>query len=594
MSRLQNQLRSLLSRNWRRALQLRERFDFSEEVVGLLIAGAVGVLGGVVNLVFFLATETFMLAAIGRAGDPVLVAEILPLWQRAAIPALGGLASGLVLSMGLRLVGQQGTSNLLEAVAVGDGRLPFRTSLIKGASSIISIGSGASIGREGAITQLTAMLASKLGQVAGWPPYRLRLLVACGAAAGIAAPYNAPISGAVFAAWIVLGNFSMTLFAPLVLSSVVACVVSRSLFGIHATYSAPEFEFTRLSQLPLFVGVGLMSGVLGATFLKLLRLSGSLFQRMKIRLCYRMLAGGLVVGLIAMAYPEAWGNGAEAANRVLHGLEGEPVLLMLLGLFVAKLIATLATVGSGAVGGVFTPTLFLGTALGSLCGELAHRAGFGLAVPTPAFALVGMGGVLAATTHSPLLAMIMVFEISLNYSLMPALMLGCVISSVVARKLHRDSIYTATVRLQEAAGQREDLRLGAASVQSVGDLMHPPVPPLRETASLREIADRFLSSSHNFLPVVNSERRLVGMVALHDLKEFLGAGDELRVVIAYDLMRPPPPCLTPSQPLTSAFEVLLRSELRNVPVVDCLADMRLVGSLPRAEALALFAEAVSR
>ncbi len=583
----------MMGRNWRRALRLRERLDFSEEAFDLLIAGAVGVLGGVVNLLFFLATETFMRAAIGHTGDPVLVAEILPGWQRVSISALGGLASGLVLSLGLRLVGQQGTSNLLEAVAVGDGRLPFRTSLVKAASSVISIGSGGSIGREGAITQLTAMLASKLGQFAGWQPYRLRLLVACGAAAGIAAPYNAPISGAVFAAMIVLGNFSMTLFAPLVLSSVTACVVSRSLFGIHASYTAPDFEFNRLSQLPLFVVVGLLSGALGAAFLKLLKLSQALFERLNIRLCERMLLGGLIVGLIAVVYPEAWGNGAVAANRVLRGLDGEPVLLMLLGLFLAKLVATLATVGSGAVGGVFTPTLFLGTALGSLCGELAHWAGLGLAVPTPAFALVGMGGVLAATTQSPLLAMILVFEISLNYSLMPALMLGCVISSVVARRLHRDSIYAATARLQEVAGKREDTRPGAASTRSVGDIMRQPIQPLRESANLREIADRFLASSHNFLPVVNPQQRLVGMVALHDLKEFLGAGEELRAVIAYDVMRPPPPCLTPSQPLTNALDILLRSEMRNIPVVDCAADMHLVGSVPRAELLAIFAEAIA-
>src|SRR5258708_21882910 len=164
-------------------------------------------------------------------------------WQRVVTPMLGGLGAGLVLDWGLRLAGPQRSSNLLEVVVAGDGRLPFRSAIIIFISSLITIGSGGSIGREGGITQLSATLASKWGQVANWHPYRLRLLVGCGAASGIAAAYNAPISGAVFAALIVLGNFSMNLFAPLVCSSVVATVVSRSFFGIKPLYRVPPSVF---------------------------------------------------------------------------------------------------------------------------------------------------------------------------------------------------------------------------------------------------------------------------------------------------------------------------------------------------------------
>jgi CIC family chloride channel protein len=157
------------------------------------------------------------------------------------VTTLGGLAAGLVLHWGLRLVGPQGSTNLLEVVVAGDGRLPFRTEFVKTVSAIISIATGASIGREGGITQLAATLSSKLGQFAKWPPYRLRLLVGCGAASGIAAAYNAPITGAIFSALIVLGNFSMNLFAPLVFSSVIAAMVSRSFFGIEPWYQIPRF-----------------------------------------------------------------------------------------------------------------------------------------------------------------------------------------------------------------------------------------------------------------------------------------------------------------------------------------------------------------
>jgi CIC family chloride channel protein len=257
------------------------------------------------------------------------------------------------------------------------------------------------------------------------------------------------------------------------------------------------------------------------------------------------------------------------------------------------LLATVATVGSGAVGGVFTPTLFLGASLGALYGTVLHRFHGALELPTSTFALVGMGSVLAATTRSPLLAMIMVFEISLDYSLMPPLMLGCVVSIVVAGRLHPESIYTETLRLRGLELGRETTQPGAAAEQRVGDLMHAPVPPVRENTPLKEIAERFLTSSNNFLPVVDAQSRLIGIVALQDLKENLGAGDELRAVIAYDVMGPPPQCVTPNQRLLEVLPVVLESELRNVPVVSSFKENRLVGSLVRGEVLAILSEAIA-
>ncbi|HVV00798.1 MAG TPA: chloride channel protein, partial [Verrucomicrobiae bacterium] len=247
-------------KHWLRALRIREKFRFSEEAFHLVLAGGVGVMGGLINLVFYYATESVKELLLRRPGGPVEIAEIIRdsghYWQLVAIPTAGGLLAGLVLYWGLRLVGPQGSSNLLEVIVAGDGRLPFRNAMIKFISSLVTIGSGGSIGREGGITHLSATFASKWGQLAKWPPYRLRLLVGCGAASGISAAYNAPISGAVFAAWIVLGNFSMSLFAPLVFSSVIATMVSRSFFGIRPWYSVPPFEFTSVTQLPWFICLG--------------------------------------------------------------------------------------------------------------------------------------------------------------------------------------------------------------------------------------------------------------------------------------------------------------------------------------------------
>jgi len=718
LEQLASRTHQFLQKHWRRALRIREKIRFSEEAYHLVLAGGVGVIGGLVNLLFYYSIEGAKHLFLGHEGDPVEVAEKMDYWQRVLIPTLGGLGAGLVLHWGLRLVGPQGSSNMLEVVVAGDGRLPFRSAIVKFISSLMTIGTGGSIGREGGITQLSATFASKWGQMAKWHPYRLRMLVGCGAASGISAAYNAPISGAVFAALIVLGNFSMSLFAPLVFASVVATMVSRSFFGIRPWYTVPPFEFTRITQLPWFLCLGILAGVVGAAFLKLLNASENCFKKLRAPIYLRLGLGGLIVGIIALQFPGVWGNGYVVTNRILHGEYGSPLLSpndivgpeslalklqrltesdllsryiaaqlsittksllsnydgtvsndfqkaiaedlnrimangelfttqrfsgvtlsaetvsllvqkpeggdlvrlnrkllldaypqeistahghpqlvwglgILFGLFLAKLIATLATVGSGAVGGVFTPTLFLGAGLGGSFALTLRLLGAGEGLPIAPFALVGMGSMLAATTRSPLLAMIMIFEISLDYSLMPALMLACVVSILVARKFHPESIYTEPLRLRGLAMAQETTEAGAATERTVGDLMRLPVPPVRENSTLGEIAERFLTSANNFLPVVDAKSQLVGMVALQDLKEYLGAGEELRAIIAYDVMRPPPACVTPNQRLLDVLPVVLASEQRNIPVVNTLKENRLVGALARTEVLGLFSEAIA-
>lgn len=712
------EVHAFFQRHWQRALRIRERIRFSEETYHLLLAGGVGVIGGLVNICFYYATESVRLVFLRQPGELVEVAEKMVPWQRVVTPTVGGLCAGLVLYWGLRMAGPLRSSNLLEVVVAGDGRLPFRSGIIKFLSSLVTIGSGGSIGREGGIVQLSATFASKWGQVAKWHPYRLRLLVGCGAASGIAAAYNAPISGAVFAALIVLGNFSMSLFAPLVFASVVATMVSRSFFGIKPWYTVPPFEFTSLTQLPWFVCLGVACGGMGALFMKLLNLAEAAFKRVRAPIYIRLALGGLAVGLIALWHPGVWGNGYVITNRILQGEYGAPAfsakdianlewfagklkepppgdevskylasqlapatqnllsnytrgadaklqqalaadlnrviqsgplyeaqrftnvtlnaktmrvlqrkpqgldllrlnrklllevyplemsrthwreaaaagLVLLAGLVVAKLVATLATVGSGAVGGVFTPTLFLGAGLGATFALMLQQLGAGEDLPIAAFAVVGMGSMLAATTRSPLLAMIMVFEISLDYSLMPPLMLACVVSILVARRLHPASIYTEPLRRKGLMMPPEPTASEAAAERTVGGLMRAPVPPVRETARLREIADRFLTGANNFVPVVDAKGQLVGLVALQDLKEYLGGDEEFRGVIAYDVMRPPPPCVTPNQRLLDVLPVVLASEQRNIPVVSTLKENRLVGALPRAEVLGMFSEAIA-
>ncbi len=586
-----SRIQSVLRRHWEKALAIRGKFSLSEEALHLILAGVVGVIGGLVNMLFYLCIDYVQKIVFGRTGEVSEMGEQLEhWWQRLLIPTFGGLAAGLVLHWGLRFFGRKRSPSFLEVVVAGDGRLPFRSALVNGTSSLMSIGTGASIGREGAITQLTAMLASKWGQLAKWQPYRLRLLVACGAASGLAAAYNAPVAGAVFAAQIVLGNFSMNLFAPLVFASVVAAMVSRTFFGIDPWLRIPPLEFSSPLELPWFILLGAGCGAMGAIFLKMIRRMEEFFSGLNMPIYVRLMLGGLLVGLIAIQFPQVWGNGYSVTNRILSSQFG---LELLAGVFLAKLLATLFTVGSGAVGGVFTPTLFIGAAMGAIFNLVLHEFGYVPDLPSGTFALVAMGSILAATTRSPLLAMIMAFEISLNYSLMPALMLASVVSTLVARRLHPESIYTEPLRLKGLAADRDTPATGQSIEQTVGDLMRAPVPPLKENATLQEIGSRFLTSPNNFLPVVDDQHRLTGVVALQDLKEHLHAGSELGAVIAYDVMRPPPPSLTPNQRLLEALPILLASEQRNIPVVNTFTERRIVGSVVRAEALGILSEAIA-
>jgi len=591
---LKRDWRKLIRRDWRRLLRLRDRLQFSEEAFHLIMAGCVGVLGGLVNLLFYYGIESAKWIFLHKLADPVVVAEQMGPWARLLTPALGGVAAGAVLYWGGMLAKGQKTNNMLEAVVAGDGRLPLRLGLVKSFSSLMSIGSGASIGREGGITQLAATIASKFGQWFNWPPYRLRLLVGCAAAAGIAAAYNAPIAGAVFAAWIVLGNFSMNQFAPLVFASVAATLVSRGFFGLDPWYTVPAVEFTRLTQIPWFILLGILCGALGAGFMQLLRATETLFGKLSLPLYLRLGVGGLAVGAIAIQYPGVAGNGTVVINRILHDNFGGEVnpLIFLIGLLLAKLLATALSVGSGGVGGVMTPTMFLGASLGATFGVMLHLLGYAEAMPTALFTAVGMGATLAATTRAPLLAIILIFEISLNYSLMPPLMVATVLAVLVARRIHRESIYTDVLRHRGISAGGESDHPGAALECTVGDLMQKPVAPVAETASVADAAKRFLTGANNFIPVVDSEKRFIGMIALHDLKEYLTSGDDLKGVIAYDVMRPLPAVLCPGERLLEALPTIVASEQRNIPVVNNRKEMRLVGALIRAEAMGVVSEAI--
>ncbi|HVB84446.1 MAG TPA: ClcB-like voltage-gated chloride channel protein [Rhodanobacteraceae bacterium] len=403
----------------------------------LLWAALIGVVGALATVVFHEGMAFTERLATQHPGSLVAAARTLAPWRRAITPALGGIAAGVFLWLARRIAKGRKQLDYLEAVAVGDGRQGVKDTLLHSLSSLCTIGSGGSVGREGAMVQLAAATGSWIGQLGRFDGDDLRLLLACGAAAGFAAAYDAALSGAIFIAEIVYGTLAIRRLGPLMVASVVSEVTVHQALGYAPVYKIPPLHVSSLWELPLFLLMGLAMGALAPLFMGTLDGAHRLASRLPLGLPLKLALGGLVVGAISIGWPEVWGNGYSVVNDVLQ----HPwPLALIVAVLIAKVFATAATTGSGAVGGVFTPTIFVGAMLGLLAGSAAHALWPGSSMPA-VYAVIGMGAFLAATTHAPLMSFLIVFEMTLEYQLVPALMLSCLAAYHVSRAIRPQSIY---------------------------------------------------------------------------------------------------------------------------------------------------------
>ena len=473
---------------------LAERFRTGDTLPTYFWAGVVGVLGGASGPAFRYVCDRLQQLLVGNTKNLVAAAEDLPDWRRVLVPALGGLLAGLVLALGARLLKGQRATDYMESVTIGDGEIAAAPTLVRVSSSIFSIASGGSLGREGPMVQLAAMIASGVGRLRSLPRARLRLIVACGAAAGIASAYNAPIGGALFVAEIVLGSIAMESFGPLLFASFMATVVTRALLGASPLYGVQGFQLVSFGELFAYLGLGLLAGALAPAFLWLLEGSTRLFARLPLPIWGRMALGGAIVGAISIEHPYVWGNGQGALLLIL---QTDWIWSVLLVLLVMKLAATAATVGSGAVGGVFTPTLLVGAVIGALVGNAVHGFAPTHTAPAHCYALVGAGAFLAATTHAPLMAILILFDMTLAHEIVLPLMLACVGAHLVAQALRPMSIYAVPrkARQEEAPAPRPLSQL------SVAELVRPDPPRICDKAPFAEILDAFVGRRHNNLYV---------------------------------------------------------------------------------------------
>ncbi len=506
----------------------------------------------------------------------------LPWWGRLLMPTVGGLLAGTILLGGERWSTAGKSADFMEAVVLGNGVIRVRATVVKSLSSLVTISSGGSIGREGPMVQLASMLGSLLGRVGKFSPARLRLLVACGAAAGIACAYNAPLTGAFFVAEIVLGSIAMESIGPLIVSSVVATVVASQFLGAQPVYHLPAFGVVPNWHLIAHAVLGVVAGTMAPLFLMLLRGGERMFKRTHLPVILKLGLGGLVVGVISIWQPEVWGNGYGVVESVLNSPWTWQALLTILFL---KVLATVATTGSGAVGGVFTPTLFCGAVLGAIYGEAVHALFPHTPTAVSSFAVVGMGCFLAATTRAPIMSILIMFEMTHDNATIMPLMLACVSAFYVARGLSPESVYT-----------RQMVKKGAAETPlfllHVRDLMKENPISVLGNSGFPQIAKVLAANTFKHLYVVDPNHKFLGAIALQDLKPFLHETDLPQVVIALDLMHDDVPVLTSDASLKESLEVFARHDGERLPVLNNSLDRKLVGALGKTDVLLTLAHGV--
>jgi CIC family chloride channel protein len=435
------------------------------------------------------------------------------------------------------------------------------------------------------MVQLAALLGSKLALAGHAPVPRRRLLVACGAAAGIAAAYNAPIAGALFVGEIVMGSIAMESFGPLLVAAVTANATVHHFLGYGPIFQIPVFSFTSNWELIAYTLLGVLLGHAAPSFLALLTSAKRVFARLPLPLFVRVGLGGLIVGLLSLVYPEVWGNGYSVVDAILHG---NLIGWILVGVLVAKLLSTAASVGSGAVGGVFTPTLFVGAALGSLVGTVGQLLLPHVVTSPGGYALVGMGALLAATTHAPLMSVLMIFEMTLDYQVVLPLILACVTAHYTAKVYRRGaSVYEDALRPSSADAQQ------GWRLRTVGELRKPPAAVVGRDTRVGDMLARLPARPAETVYVVDDIGQLIASLNPRKLLPQVRRGEVDPGATVGDVAVATGYPLTPEMSLTDALEVFLRERATVLPLTSGQWHTRLLGEVSRHDLLLAIQERLS-
>ncbi len=540
----------------------------------IVVAILIGLLGGA-GAIGFRALIQLAQGGFFQTWDYSLeAARALPWWQRLLIPAVGGLLVGPIIRWVAPETRGSGVPEVMEAVAFRGGFVRARVIVAKAVAAALTIGSGGSAGREGPIVQIGSAFGSAVGQLLAVNPRRMRTFVACGAAAGIAATFNAPIAGALFAVEVILGEFAVASFSPIVIASVTATVLSRHYLGDTPAFEIPAYELVRATEFLPYTALGVIAGLSSVAFIWMVYRTQDLFDRTPIPIWARPAVGGLVVGAIAMFAPQIYGVGYEG---VYQALWNQLPLLALLLLIPAKLIATSATLGSCGSGGIFAPSLFVGAMIGGVVGHVANLAMPGIGSPA-AYALVGMGAVVAGTTHGPISAILIIFELTGDYRIIPPLMVACIISVVLAGWLQPQSMYTMKLA-RRGIDIRKGQDINILKTLTVGEIYDPEPETLRASDPVHVVIDRMVHSGHDQFFVVDRHDELQGSFSLQNLRELLVEPDLPDLIVAADICRSDVPAVTPDDNLDLVMHLFGQHDVAELAVVSRQNPRVLLGSL---------------
>ncbi len=566
--------------NWGRALR---RVQTTKLIVLPCITGA---LTGAATIAFVELINLVQWMAIGSADLPLRVLPRLSWLHILLVPAIGGLIVGPLVAFLAPEAEGHGVPEVIEAVMLAGGRIRRRVAAVKSLASAITIGSGGSVGREGPVVQIGAAVGSALGQALRLPPEQLKTLAACGAAAGIAAVFNAPIAGAFFALEVITGNFAMPAFSPVVLSSVIATVVSRAYFGDHPAFIVQPYELESIFEIGTYAGLGIVCGVVAVLFVSVLDNFERLAPRVPIPPLLRPAVGGLILGVLLVPLPNLYGVGYATMDYALSGKLSVTMLGVLIAL---KILGTSLTLASGGSGGVFLPSLYIGSVTGGFYGTIAHHLFGSVTATSGPYALVGMAGMLAAATHSPITAMILLFEVTSDYKIILPVMIVATLSTMVARALKEDSLYTLKLsRRGIALTRREDLIMRS---HTVGQVMRKPDDILSDRATLSDTIRYFLEHQLVVAYVTEADGRFVGAITIHEIKD--PSVSELGpLVVARELADPNVNTVAPDDTLAECIDQFMLTDHDQLPVVD--PDGKLVGIVSRRDVLGVYSSELLR
>lgn len=438
-------------------------------------AFAVAVMSTAVLAALFAVAWNRSLSAFYRhvlGGEGVVAAfSGLPLWVRVAVPTLGGLAMGVVSRFARRGSPAHGVGGVMEAAVLGRVHLSVQATLWRVCAAWLALAGGASVGREGPLIQMGGALGQRVGEMARVPSERTRVLVAAGAAAGFAAAYNTPFAAVLFVLEVVVAVAAREAIVAAMAAAAIATLVTRALGSPGPIYGARTFTLTAPHEILFYVVLGVLAAPMAVAFRAWLGAAERGFSRVPFGQPWRGALGGLAVGGLAVLAPAVVGNGHQPLNQLLDGNVPTAALLTLL---LAKALATGSSVGSGTPGGIFTPTLLLGGGVGLLGGQALATAGLVAPDAVGSYALVGMAAFTAATTHAPLLAAVMIFELSGDYAVALPLIAACATATLIAARLRPDSIYVEELARR---GLTWEVTLEGRQVHSNGEEAGGPPGP---------------------------------------------------------------------------------------------------------------------